>query len=165
MPPYDTGVDRAPRWTPLHVQYDGSGEPIMDPVGSHAIRALIAERPADHRAARPHPRRTGPLPDRATTGFNPGSQYQDGVLQGLLLRVSARHGLRDSRSPPDDGVGPDPVEEARRIVEAAEAAGLPLRASAASGSPCRPTSAGFAATDLPRHRPRAPSGAAGDRPG
>src|SRR6476659_7351249 len=44
MPPYDSGVDRAPTLDgSLRVQYDGSGEPIMVPVGSHAIRALIAE--------------------------------------------------------------------------------------------------------------------------
>ena len=45
MPPHDTRIDRAPRLGPgLAVQYDGSGEPIMDPVGSTTIRTLIAER-------------------------------------------------------------------------------------------------------------------------
>jgi len=96
MPPFDTGVDRAPRLDgSLHVQYDGSGEPIMDPVGSHAIRDLIAERqPTVALHGHIHEGR-GRYRIGATTGFNPGSQYQDGVLQGLLLRVSARKGLRD----------------------------------------------------------------------
>ena len=70
--------------------YNGSGEPIMVPVGSHAIRALIAEHQPTVAAPRPYPRGTRPLSDRRDRGFNPGSQYQDGVLQGLLLRVSAR---------------------------------------------------------------------------
>lgn len=96
MPPYDTGVDRAPKLDPtLHVQHDGSGEPIMLPVGSHAIRDMITERqPTIALHGHIHEGR-GRYRIGATAGFNPGSQYQDGVLQGLLLRVSARKGLRD----------------------------------------------------------------------
>jgi uncharacterized protein len=96
MPPHDTGIDRAPRLDDsLHVKYDGSGEPIMVPVGSHAIRELIAERqPTIALHGHIHEGR-GRYRIGSTTGFNPGSQYQDGVLQGLLLRVSARKGLRD----------------------------------------------------------------------
>ena len=96
MPPYDTGVDRAPRLDPsLKVQYDGSGEPMMEPVGSHAIRDLIADRqPTIALHGHIHEGR-GRYRIGATVGFNPGSQYQDGVLQGVLLRVSARKGLRD----------------------------------------------------------------------
>jgi Icc-related predicted phosphoesterase len=96
MPPYDTGIDRAPRLdASLHVRYDGSGEPLMDPVGSQAIRALIAERqPTIALHGHIHEGR-GRYRIGATTGFNPGSQYQDGVLQGLLLRISSRKGLRD----------------------------------------------------------------------
>lgn len=96
MPPYDTGVDRAPRLNDsLHVQYDGSGEPIMVPVGSQAIRDLIAEgEPTIALHGHIHEGR-GRYRIGRTVGFNPGSQYQDGVLQGMLLRVSARKGLRD----------------------------------------------------------------------
>lgn len=96
MPPFDTGVDRAPRLDgSLHVRYDGAGEPIMDPVGSHAIRDLIAKhQPTVALHGHIHEGR-GRYRIGATSGFNPGSQYQDGVLQGLLLRVSARKGLRD----------------------------------------------------------------------
>jgi Icc-related predicted phosphoesterase len=96
MPPFDTGVDRAPRLDDsLHVQYDGSGEPVMVPVGSHAIRDLIAEhQPTIALHGHIHEGR-GRYRIGTTAGFNPGSQYQDGVLQGLLLRVSARKGLRD----------------------------------------------------------------------
>jgi Icc-related predicted phosphoesterase len=96
MPPYDTGVDRATRLDEsLRVQYDGSGEPIMEPVGSRAIRDLIAERqPTLALHGHIHEGR-GRYRIGTTTGFNPGSQYQDGVLQGLLLRISAKKGLRD----------------------------------------------------------------------
>ena len=96
MPPYDTSIDRAPRLDgSLRIQFDGAGEPIMVPVGSHAIRDLIAERqPTIALHGHIHEGR-GRYRIGATTGFNPGSQYQDGVLQGLLLRVSARKGLLD----------------------------------------------------------------------
>ena len=95
MPPFDTQIDRAPRLGPgLAVQYDGSGEPVMVPVGSQAIRGLIAERqPSIALHGHIHEGR-GRYRIGATHGFNPGSQYQDGVLSGLLLRVSAKQGLR-----------------------------------------------------------------------
>jgi Icc-related predicted phosphoesterase len=96
MPPHDTGIDRAPRLdAALNVRYDGSGEPIMVPVGSTSIRELIAERqPTVGLHGHIHEGR-GRYRIGSTTGFNPGSQYQDGVLLGLQLRVSARQGLRD----------------------------------------------------------------------
>ncbi len=96
MPPYDTGIDRAPRLdAALHVQYDGSGEPVMVPVGSRSIRDLIAEHePTIALHGHIHEGR-GRYRIGATSGFNPGSQYQDGVLLGLLLRVSAKQGLRN----------------------------------------------------------------------
>ena len=95
MPPRDTGIDRAPKLDPsLNVRYDGSGEPIMVPVGSSSIRDLITERqPTIALHGHIHEGR-GRYRIGSTSGFNPGSQYQDGVLLGLLLRVSARQGLR-----------------------------------------------------------------------
>jgi len=96
MPPHDTRIDRAPRLGPgLTVQYDGSGEPIMDPVGSASIRSLILERqPTIALHGHIHEGR-GRYRIGSTHGFNPGSQYQDGVLNGMLLRVSEKHGLRN----------------------------------------------------------------------
>jgi Icc-related predicted phosphoesterase len=95
MPPHDTGIDRAPRLDEaLRIQYDGSGEPTMVPVGSTAIRDLIAERqPTIALHGHIHEGR-GRYKIGATSGFNPGSQYQDGVLLGLLIRVSSKQGLR-----------------------------------------------------------------------
>jgi len=95
MPPHETRIDLAPRLGPgLAIQYDGSGEPIMDPVGSQSIRSLITERqPTIALHGHIHEGR-GRYRIGTTQGFNPGSQYQDGVLNGTLLRVSAKGGLR-----------------------------------------------------------------------
>ncbi|HET7678478.1 MAG TPA: hypothetical protein VFK38_11575 [Candidatus Limnocylindrales bacterium] len=96
MPPFATGVDEAPVLDgALRVQYDGSGEPRMQPVGSRSIRRLIEERqPALALHGHIHEGR-GRYRLGRTTGFNPGSQYEAGVLLGVLARVSAQKGLRD----------------------------------------------------------------------
>jgi len=97
MPPRATGIDEAPVLdASLRVQYDGSGDPRMAPVGSAALRTLIEERqPAIALHGHIHEGR-GRYRLGRTVGFNPGSRYQDGVLTGVLLRVSARNGLRDA---------------------------------------------------------------------
>lgn len=96
MPPHATGIDEAPRLDPdLRVRYRGDGDPDMAPVGSTAIRELVeAHQPTIALHGHIHEGR-GKYRLGRTVGFNPGSQYQDGVLTGLLLRVSARKGLRD----------------------------------------------------------------------
>jgi Icc-related predicted phosphoesterase len=96
MPPHGTGIDRAPELDEsLQVRYDGGGEPRMQPVGSVAIRDLI-ERDGPTLALHGHIHEgRGRYRLGRTTGVNPGSQYQDGVLLGVLLRVSADGGLRD----------------------------------------------------------------------
>ena len=96
MPPHATGIDEAPDLDPdLRIRYDGGGEPRMIPVGSVAIRRLIEQRgPTIALHGHIHEGR-GRYRLGRTVGANPGSQYQDGVLMGILLRVSARHGLRD----------------------------------------------------------------------
>lgn len=96
MPPADSGIDRAPVLdAELRVRYDGSGEPMLAPVGSTSVRGLIEERqPTIALHGHIHEGR-GRYKLGRTSGFNPGSQYQDGVLQGVLLRVSPKHGLRD----------------------------------------------------------------------
>jgi uncharacterized protein len=97
MPPHDTSIDRAPRLdADLRIQYDGAGEASMVPVGSVSIRNLIAaHQPTVALHGHIHEGR-GRYRIGSTQGFNPGSQYQDGVLLGLLLRVSDRRGLRQA---------------------------------------------------------------------
>lgn len=96
MPPHDTGVDLAPKIdSQLRVQYDGSGEPIMVPVGSETIRRLIEERqPTVAVHGHIHEGRGRYKLGRAV-GFNPGSVYSDGTLYGVLLRLSTEKGVRD----------------------------------------------------------------------
>ncbi|HEV8564423.1 MAG TPA: hypothetical protein VGR41_05880 [Actinomycetota bacterium] len=90
-PPFGTGVDAAPRVDDrLRIQYAGSGEPDMIPVGSRSVRALIEERqPALALHGHIHESR-GRYELGRTVGFNPGSVYSDGVLYGVLVRVSSR---------------------------------------------------------------------------
>jgi uncharacterized protein len=97
MPPSGTGIDRAPALDDkLRVRYDGSGEPLMESVGSRTIRDLVEEfQPSVALHGHIHEGR-GRYRLGRTVGFNPGSQYQDGVLLGILLTISARHGLRDA---------------------------------------------------------------------
>lgn len=94
MPPYGTGVDVVPRLDDqLRVQYH-AGQPEMMSVGAHSLRALI-ERHQPTLALHGHIHEgRGRYTIGATVGFNPGSQYQDGVLLGVILRISPTKGLR-----------------------------------------------------------------------
>ena len=96
MPPHATGIDAAPQLDPdLRVQYDSGGEPRMLPVGSRSIRRLVEERqPTLALHGHIHEGR-GRYKLGRTVGINPGSQYQDGVLMGVLIRVSPTSGVRD----------------------------------------------------------------------
>ena len=96
MPPHATGIDAAPELDPeLRVQYDSGGEPRMRPVGSQSIRRLVEERqPTLALHGHIHEGR-GRYKLGRTVGINPGSQYQDGVLMGVLVRVSPSSGVRD----------------------------------------------------------------------
>jgi Icc-related predicted phosphoesterase len=96
MPPHATGIDAAPELdTDLRVQYDAAGEPRMRPVGSRSIKQLIQERqPTLALHGHIHEGR-GRYKLGDTVGVNPGSQYQDGVLLGVLIRISAARGVQD----------------------------------------------------------------------
>jgi Icc-related predicted phosphoesterase len=94
-PPYRTGIDSAPKLDDqLRVQYAGSGEPDMVPVGSTEVRRLIEERqPTLALHGHIHEGR-GRYALGRTVGFNPGSVYSDGTLYGVLVSMSSRKGLR-----------------------------------------------------------------------
>ncbi|MFM7717944.1 MAG: metallophosphoesterase [Actinomycetota bacterium] len=84
-PPYDSLVDRAFKLTPdMRIETAG-GEPIQVPVGSHAVRTVIEEvQPLLALVGHIHEAR-GTARIGKTTICNPGSTYQDGILQGTLL--------------------------------------------------------------------------------
>lgn len=94
MPPYDTGVDVVPKLDDqLRVQYR-AGQPETIPVGARSLRRLIAEhQPSVALHGHIHEGR-GRYTIGRTVGFNPGSQYQDGVLLGLIVRLSPDKGVR-----------------------------------------------------------------------
>ena len=96
MPPHATGIDAAPELdADLRVRYDGGGEPRMRPVGSRSIRRLIEDhQPTLALHGHIHEGR-GRYKLGDTVGLNPGSQYQDGVLLGVLVRISAARGIHD----------------------------------------------------------------------
>lgn len=94
-PPYNTGIDRAPRLDDsLRIRYTASGEPDMVSVGARSVRRLIEERqPGLCLHGHIHEGR-GRYAIGRTVGFNPGSVYSDGVLYGVLVRVSSEKGIR-----------------------------------------------------------------------
>jgi Icc-related predicted phosphoesterase len=76
------------------VQYDGSGDAILAPVGSMTLRRLIEERqPTLALHGHIHEAR-GRYTLGRTVGFNPGSAYGEGALLGVLVRISSTKGLR-----------------------------------------------------------------------
>jgi uncharacterized protein len=93
VPPYDSGLDYAPELdADLRLVTDASG-PHMIPVGSTAVRDAIT----DHRpmvAVHGHIHESRGVRDQGgITIANPGSEYTDGVLDGLILELDKQHGL------------------------------------------------------------------------
>ncbi len=96
VPPYDTQLDLAPALDDeLHVKYSAAGDMLMGPVGSHAVRAAIEQaQPLLSLHGHVHESRGRARLGR-TLCFNPGSDYQSGVLRGLLVKVSRKRGVAD----------------------------------------------------------------------
>jgi uncharacterized protein len=88
VPPYDSGIDEAPKLrADLSAERTPTGDPIMAPAGSVAVReAILAATPLlglhghIHEAA-------GVKELGGTTIVNPGSEYQEGILHGVLIDV------------------------------------------------------------------------------
>lgn len=93
VPPYGSGLDFAPKLdAELRMVLSGAG-PEMVPVGSTAVRdAIVRYRPMLGLHGHIHEsrgvRRLGP-----TTVANPGSEYGEGVLNGVLIDIDARKGI------------------------------------------------------------------------
>ena len=90
-PPYGSNLDNAPKLD-ADMNYVSGGQALV-PVGSHAVRdAILAYGPAAV-AARPHPRgHAAPSSSVRTLAVNPGSSYEDGVLQAAIVDLDAKKG-------------------------------------------------------------------------
>lgn len=92
VPPFDTGLDHAPRLDDelVVINTAGTSEPEMVPVGSTAVReSLLKYEPWLGLHGHIHESR-GVLGLGQTTCLNPGSEYQDGVLDGALVELDTR---------------------------------------------------------------------------
>jgi uncharacterized protein len=89
-PPYGSGLDEAPAlddtMRPIH------GGAVMKPVGSTAVRDAIQKyQPALSVHGHIHESRGIWKPGR-TLSMNPGSSYNDGVLQGAVIELNEKKG-------------------------------------------------------------------------
>lgn len=87
VPPYDSGLDSAPRLDAnLQIKLEG-GEPDMVPVGSTAVAAAIADfQPIASLHGHIHEGR-GTMTIGRTTVVNPGSEYDQASLLGAILDI------------------------------------------------------------------------------
>jgi uncharacterized protein len=96
VPPHASALDDAPELDEsLAVRYTVAGDVKMIPVGSRAVRSAIERHhPLLGLHGHVHEGR-GRARIGSTTCFNPGSAYQQGVLQGVLVRIDRKKGVRD----------------------------------------------------------------------
>lgn len=88
-PPYDSGLDLAPQLTKDMSTVMEAGQPVSVPVGSTAVRAAIEERqPLLSLHGHIHEGR-GAVKIGRTLAINPGSEYPDGVLRGVVVDLNA----------------------------------------------------------------------------
>jgi Icc-related predicted phosphoesterase len=94
VPPYGTEIDSAPELTEdLQVVTSISGEPIMVPVGSTAVREAI-ERYQPLLGLHGHIHESWGVQKLGTTTLvNPGSEYAEGILRGALIDLDAQEGI------------------------------------------------------------------------
>ena len=87
VPPFDSGLDRAPKLKPdLTPEYHG-GQPVPIPVGSHAVRRLIEEyQPLLALHGHIHESR-GETTIGRTLALNSGSEYNTGRLHGVVVKL------------------------------------------------------------------------------
>jgi Icc-related predicted phosphoesterase len=87
VPPFDSGLDRAPKLKPdLTPVYTG-GQPVPVPVGSTAVRRLIEEvQPLLALHGHIHESR-GETRIGRTLALNSGSEYNTGRLHGVVVRL------------------------------------------------------------------------------
>jgi uncharacterized protein len=88
VPPYDTRIDDAPEIDDK-LRLVGGASARMVPVGSHAVRAALeAHQPVLSLHGHIHESR-GVARLGRTTAINPGSEYNAGVLRGVIVTLTA----------------------------------------------------------------------------
>jgi len=94
-PPYDTGIDSAPQLDENLKQVVKAGEVIMIPVGSKAVRSVIEKyQPLVGLHGHIHESK-GTRKVGRTLCVNPGSEYQQGALKGVLVNLDDK-GLKST---------------------------------------------------------------------
>jgi Icc-related predicted phosphoesterase len=89
-PPYGSNLDGAPKLNP-DMTYVAGGRAIV-PVGSHAVRdAITAYEPVLSLHGHIHEGR-GAVKIGRTLAVNPGSTYEDGVLQAAIVDLDSKKG-------------------------------------------------------------------------
>ena len=93
VPPYASGLDYAPELDEDLRAVVASGGPRMIPVGSTATRDAIATY-EPMLGLHGHIHESRGVRDLAGVPIgNPGSEYSEGILGGLLIDLDQRHGL------------------------------------------------------------------------
>jgi Icc-related predicted phosphoesterase len=94
VPPYGTQIDRAPVLDATLKPVVKGGAVMMESVGSRAVRNTVQRhQPALGLHGHIHESR-GAVKIGNTVCINPGSEYHDGVLQGALIELAAKKGVR-----------------------------------------------------------------------
>jgi Icc-related predicted phosphoesterase len=89
-PPYGSNLDNAPKLD-ANMNYVAGGQALI-PVGSRAVRdAILAYRPPLSLHGHIHEGK-GAVKLGATLAVNPGSSYEDGVLQAAIVDLDTRKG-------------------------------------------------------------------------
>jgi Icc-related predicted phosphoesterase len=85
VPPYDSSLDLAPKLGEnLKIETE-MGQPVMIPVGSHAVRKMIEKyQPLIGLHGHIHESKGTTMIGR-TFCVNPGSEYAEGLLHGVIV--------------------------------------------------------------------------------
>lgn len=89
-PPYGSNLDNAPKLDP-DMNYVSGGQALV-PVGSHAVReSILAYGPPLSLHGHIHEGK-GAVKIGSTLAVNPGSSYEDGILQAAIVDLDAKKG-------------------------------------------------------------------------
>ncbi len=96
VPPFGTGMDEAPELDEnLKPKLAPSGGLISVPVGSRAVREAIEKyQPLLGLHGHIHESK-GYFEIGKTKCFNPGSEYNEGILRGLIVDIDIKKGIKD----------------------------------------------------------------------